>query len=349
MSAGKRGARLSDPVLNQNEIDALLNGINGIEAQVEAPRNPDEARTYDFGKEMRIVRGRMPTLEMINERFARLFRLSVYGILRRQAEVSAAAVQLKKFSEYVHTLHLPTSLNMVKFNPLRGTSLIVLDPKLVFAVVDTAFGGCGRHAKIEGREFTATENRIIRSVLERVFADLQQAWSHVHQIDIEYLSTEMNPHFAGIVSPTEVVVITTFKIDLDGQGGELHVTMPYSMIEPLRDVLDAGVQSDRADRDDRWTNALHDEVLDAPVEMRAVLGEGRLQLAELIDLKVGDVIPFDFDGSAVLKSDGLPLFKGRLGASRGMCAVQLEGNARAARVQGQSPLSQLQARSKVAG
>jgi len=340
---------LSDPVLNQNEIDALLNGINGIEAQVEAPRNPDEARTYDFGKEMRIVRGRMPTLEMINERFARLFRLSVYGILRRQAEVSAAAVQLKKFSEYVHTLHLPTSLNMVKFNPLRGTSLIVLDPKLVFAVVDTAFGGCGRHAKIEGREFTATENRIIRSVLERVFADLQQAWSHVHQIDIEYLSTEMNPHFAGIVSPTEVVVITTFKIDLDGQGGELHVTMPYSMIEPLRDVLDAGVQSDRADRDDRWTNALHDEVLDAPVEMRAVLGEGRLQLAELIDLKVGDVIPFDFDGSAVLKSDGLPLFKGRLGASRGMCAVQLEGNARAARVQGQSPLSQLQARSKVAG
>ena len=349
MSAGKRGARLSDPVLNQNEIDALLNGINGIEAQVEAPRNPDEARTYDFGKEMRIVRGRMPTLEMINERFARLFRLSVYGILRRQAEVSAAAVQLKKFSEYVHTLHLPTSLNMVKFNPLRGTSLIVLDPKLVFAVVDTAFGGCGRHAKIEGREFTATENRIIRSVLERVFADLQQAWSHVHQINIEYLSTEMNPHFAGIVSPTEVVVITTFKIDLDGQGGELHVTMPYSMIEPLRDVLDAGVQSDRADRDDRWTNALHDEVLDAPVEMRAVLGEGRLQLAELIDLKVGDVIPFDFDGSAVLKSDGLPLFKGRLGASRGMCAVQLEGNARAARVQGQSPLSQLQARSKVAG
>ena len=340
---------MSDSVLNQNEIDALLNGMNGIEAQVEAPLNPGETRSYDFGKEMRIVRGRMPTLEMINERFARLFRLSVYGILRRQAEVSAAAVQLKKFSEYVHTLHLPTSLNMVKFNPLRGTSLIVLDPKLVYAVVDTAFGGCGRHTKIEGREFTATENRIIRALLDRVFADLQQAWSHVHQIDVEYLSTEMNPHFAGIVSPTEVVVITTFKIDLDGQGGELHITMPYSMIEPLRDVLDAGVQSDRADRDDRWTNALHEEVLDAPVELRAVLGEGRLQLAELIDLKVGDVIPFDFDGRAVLQADGVPLFKGRLGASRGMCAVQLEGNARAARVQGPSSLSQLQARSNAAG
>ena len=192
---------MSDPVLNQNEIDALLNGINGVETPVEPLPNPGEARTYDFSKEMRIVRGRMPTLEMINERFARLFRLSVYGILRRQAEVAAAAVQLKKFSEYVHTLHLPTSLNMVKFNPLRGTSLIVVDPKLVFAIVDTAFGGNGRHAKIEGREFTATENRIIRSVLERVFADLQQAWSHVQPIEIEYVNTEMNPHFAGIVSP----------------------------------------------------------------------------------------------------------------------------------------------------
>jgi flagellar motor switch protein FliM len=339
---------MSDPVLNQNEIDALLNGINGVEAQVEAVPDSGEARTYDFGKEMRIVRGRMPTLEMINERFARLFRLSIHGILRRQAEVSAAAVQLKKFSEYVHTLHLPTSLNMVKFNPLRGTSLIVLDPKLVFAVVDTAFGGCGRHAKIEGRDFTATENRIIRKVLDRVFADLQQAWSHVQQIEVEYLSTEMNPHFASIVAPTEVVVITTFKIDLDGQGGELHVTMPYSMIEPLRDVLDAGVQSDRADRDDRWTNALHDEVLDAPVEMRAVLGEGRLALSELIDLKVGDVIPFDFDGRAVLKADGVPLFKGQLGASSGRCAVQLQGNACAARAHGPSPLAQLQARSKAA-
>ena len=339
---------MSDPVLNQNEIDALLNGMNGDEAQVEAVPDSGEARVYDFGKEMRIVRGRMPTLEMINERFVRLFRLSVYGILRRQAEVSAAAVQLKKFSEYVHTLHLPTSLNMVKFNPLRGTSLIVLDPKLVFAVVDTAFGGSGRHAKIEGREFTATENRIIRAVLDRVFADLQQAWSHVQPIDIEYLGTEMNPHFASIVSPTEVVVITAFKIDIDGRGGELHVTMPYSMIEPLRDVLDAGVQSDRADRDDRWTNALHDEVLDAPVEMRAALGEGRLALSELIDLKVGDVIPFDFDGCAVLKADGVPLFRGRLGASRGLCAIQLQGNARASRAQGPSPLAQLQARSKAA-
>jgi len=339
---------MSDPVLNQNEIDALLNGINGVETPVEPLPNPGEARTYDFSKEMRIVRGRMPTLEMINERFARLFRLSVYGILRRQAEVAAAAVQLKKFSEYVHTLHLPTSLNMVKFNPLRGTSLVVVDPKLVFAIVDTAFGGSGRHAKIEGREFTATENRIIRSVLDRVFADLQQAWSHVQPIEIEYVNTEMNPHFAGIVSPTEVVVITSFRVDIDGHGGELHVTMPYSMIEPLRDVLDAGVQSDRADRDDRWTNALHDEVLDAAVEMRAVLGEGQVTMSELLDLQVGDIIPFDFDGRAVLKSDGMPLFKGLLGASRGLCAVQLQGNARAPRAQGPSPLAQLQARSKLA-
>ncbi|MCP5327971.1 MAG: flagellar motor switch protein FliM [Steroidobacteraceae bacterium] len=338
---------MSDPILNQNEIDALLNGINGVESPLEPLPSPGETRSYDLGKEMRIVRGRMPTLEMINERFARLFRLSLYGVLRRQAEVAAAAVQLKKFNEYVHTLHLPTSLNMVRFNPLRGTSLIVVDPKLVFAIVDTAFGGNGRHANIEGREFTATENRIIRTVLDRVFSDLQQAWAHVHPIEIEYLNTEMNPHFAGIVSPTEVVVITAFRIDIEGHGGELHVTMPYSMVEPLRDVLDSGVQSDRADRDDRWTNALHDEVLDAAVEMRAMLGEGQISLSNLLDMQVGDVIPFDFDGRAVLHADELPLFKGLLGASRGMCAVQLQGNARPRRAQGASPLAQLQARSKL--
>ena len=152
----------------------------------------------------------------------------------------------------MHTLHVPTSLNLVKINPLRGTALIVLDPKLVFAVVDNFFGGTGRHAKIEGREFTATEQRIIHMLLRSVFADLHEAWSHVAHIEVEYLQSEINPHFANIVSPSEIVVVTSFHIELDGGGGNLHVTMPYSMIEPLREMLDAGVASDRVEKDERW-------------------------------------------------------------------------------------------------
>src|SRR5579864_6883899 len=165
-----------EKILDQAEIDALIHGVDTGAVSTESQPAPGEARSYDFNNQMRIVRGRMPTLEMINERFARIFRVSLYNLLRRTAEISVHPIQVKKFSEYVHTLHVPTSLNLVKLNPLRGTALVVLDPKFVFAVVDNFFGGNGRHAKIEGREFTATEQRVIHMVLRNVFADLHEAW-----------------------------------------------------------------------------------------------------------------------------------------------------------------------------
>src|ERR1700744_43676 len=229
-------------VLNQDEIDALLKGVdNGAVATQtdEGPANPGEVRPFDLATQTRLVRARMPTFEMINERFARLFRVSLYNLLRRSPEISVAPVAIKKFSEYVHTLHVPTNLNMVKINPFRGTALVVLDPKLVFAVVDNFFGGSGRHAKIEGREFTPTEQRIIHMMLRSVFANLHEAWSHIAPIEVEFLQSEINPHFANIVSPSEIVVITSFHVELDGGGGDLNITMPYSMLEPLREILDA--------------------------------------------------------------------------------------------------------------
>src|SRR5688572_8592758 len=183
-------------VLSQDEIDALLHGVDSGAVKTEEAAARDEARQYDFANQVRIVRGRMPTLEMINERFARLFRVSLYNLLRRSPEIAVGQLQMKKFSEYVHTLHVPTSLNLVKINPLRGTALIVVDPKLVFAVIDNFFGGTGRHVKIEGREFTATEQRIIHMLLRSGFADLREAWSHVASIELEYLQSEINPHFA---------------------------------------------------------------------------------------------------------------------------------------------------------
>jgi len=261
---------------------------------------------------------------MINERFARLSRVSLYNLLRRSPEVAVGPVQIKKFSEYVHTLHVPTSLNLVKINPFRGTALVVLDPKLVFAVVDNFFGGTGRQAKIEGREFTATEQRIIHIVLRGVFADLREAWSHVASIELEYLNSEINPHFANIVSPSEIVVVTSFHIELDGTGGNLHVTVPYSMIEPLREVLDAGVASDRVEKDDRWVTCLREELEDAEVELTTVLGRSSLTLAELLNLKAGDVLPCDFTGKVTVIAEDVPVFRGGLGLSRGRQAVKVQ-------------------------
>jgi flagellar motor switch protein FliM len=311
-------------ILNQDEIDALLHGVDSGAVKTEAPIAPGEARNYDFSNQVRIVRGRMPTLEMINERFARLFRISLFNLLRRTPEVAVAPVKMLKFSEYVHSLHVPTNLNLVKIMPLRGTGLIVLDPKLVFTTVDNFFGGNGRYAKIEGREFTATEQRIIHMLLKHVFADLKEAWSHVQRLDIEYVNSEINPHFANIVSPTEIVVITSFHVELDGGGGDIHITMPYAMIEPLRELLDAGVASDRVEHDERWVSALKEEMEDADVELSTLLGRSKLTMRQLMDLKAGDILPCDFNGRATIMAEDVPIFRGKFGVSNGQQAVQIE-------------------------
>ena len=310
-------------ILAQDEIDALINGIGNGDVQTEAPPGRDEARQYNFSQNTRIVRGRMPTLEMINERFGRLLRTSIYNLLRRAPAISVGSVQILKFAEYVRTLHLPTSLNLVRFAPLRGTGLVILDPKLVFALVDLYFGGKGRHAKIEGRDFTPIEHEVINALLESAFTNIRDAWAHVADLRVERVGAEMNPHFANIVSPTEIVVVTRFSVELDGCGGDLHITMPYSMIEPLREVLDSGMQSDRVEQDDRWSQTLKHEVVDAPVEVRALLGHTTITVADLMNMKAGDVLSTDFTGSLTLLAEDIPMFRGTYGQSRGQQAVKV--------------------------
>lgn len=312
-------------LLSQDEIDALLNGVNTGDVKTEEAALPaGTAAAYDFNSQDRIVRGRMPTLEMVNERFARYFRISLFNLLRRSAEIGVGGVQMIKFSEYVHSLFVPTSLNLTRVKPLRGTALFILDPKLVFIVVDNFFGGDGRfRAKIEGREFTPTELRVIQMMLQQAYKDLREAWLPVMQLEFEYLNSEVNPQFANIVSPTEVVVVTTFHIELEGGGGDLHVTMPYSMLEPIRELLDAGVQSDRVETDERWLLALREEIKEAQVELNSTLVETQISLRDLLKLKEGDVIPVEIPGMVVAKSDEVPIFRGYFGSSRGSNAIKV--------------------------
>jgi flagellar motor switch protein FliM len=313
-------------LLSQEEIDALLHGVSSgdVETDPDDGLVDGEARQYDFTSQDRIVRGRMPTLEMINERFARYFRISLFNMLRRSGEISVGGVQMMKFAEYVHSLFVPTSLNLVRVKPLRGTALFILDPKLVFIIVDNFFGGDGRYpAKIEGREFTPTEQRVIHMILQQSFRDLKQAWAPVMPLEFEYVSSEVNPHFANIVSPTEVVVVTTFHAELEGGGGDFHVTMPYSMVEPIREVLDAGVQSDRSDIDERWVNALREEMKEAEVELSSTLTETEVTLRDVLELKAGDVIPIEIPGMVTLRAENIPVFRGRFGVAQGNCAIKV--------------------------
>jgi len=223
---------------------------------------------------------------------------------------------------------VPTSLNMVRIHPLRGIGLILLEPKLVFAIVDNFFGGNGRHAKIEGRDFTATEQRIIQMVLKTAFVDLREAWSHVASIEVEYIQSELNPAFANIVSPSEIIVQTSFHVELEGGGGDVHVTMPYSMIEPLREALDSGMTSDRVEHDERWAYSLKEEIDDAEVELSTVLGHARVTLGDLLNLKAGDIVPCDFAGKVTVLAERVPVFRGTLGLSRGQQAIKVDERVR---------------------
>jgi len=311
-------------VLEQAEIDALIHGVNSGTVDTQPAAAPGEARPFDFAEQLRLMNGRMPVLATINERFARLLRVSLHNLLRRAPEISLKPPQFHKFGEYLPKLAAPTSLNLVRFNPLRGSALVVLEPKLVFAVVDNFFGGSGRQAHIEEREFTATEQRIIHMILRNVFADLREAWSPVASVELEYLQSESNPQFAGIVVPTEVVLLSSCHIEVGGGGGELQIVMPYAMLEPLRETLDAGIAVPKPGKDERWSNRLREDIEDAEVELKTLLGHATVSLAQLLNLKPGDVLPCDFTGAVMLLADEVPLFRGSFGLSRGQQAIKIE-------------------------
>lgn len=311
-------------LLTQEEIDALLHGVDEGMLETGGNDEPGVVRSYDLTSQDRIVRGRMPTLEMINERFARYTRISLFNLLRRTADVSSGGIQITKFGEYLHTLYVPTSLNLVKFRPLRGTALVVLDAKLVFKLVDNYFGGDGRHAKIEGREFTPTELRVVQMVMQQIFADLGEAWRNVYKLEFEHLRSEVNPSMANIVSPSEVVVVSSFHVELDGGGGDIHITHPYSMIEPIRELLDAGMQSDIDEHDERWGKALRKQIMNATVEFTGNLFERDITLRDVVDLQPGDIIPVDMPESIILKANGVPMFDSSIGTSNGNLALRIK-------------------------
>ncbi|KMJ52896.1 MULTISPECIES: flagellar motor switch protein FliM [Vogesella] len=316
---------MADEILSQEEVDALLRGVTGEEDNDGADSDNGGVRAYDIGRQERIVRGRMPTLEIINERFARNLRIGFFNFLRRNAEISVGPVRVLKYSEFIRNLVVPTNLNLVHVKPLRGTGLLIFDPDLVFLVVDNLFGSDGRfHVRVEGRDFTPTEQRIIRKMLEVVFAEYQKAWEPVYPIEFVYLRSEMNTQFANIATPTEVVVAATFHIELGAGGGDFHVCLPYSMIEPLRDLLASSMQADRTEVDNRWVNLMQYQVQAAEVELVATLAQTKVTLGDILNLKVGDVVMVDVAEKVVADVSGIPVLECSYGTVSGNYALKVE-------------------------
>jgi len=316
---------VADDILSQEEVDALLKGVTG-----EADESPDESqeggdvRPYNLGKQERIVRGRMPTLEIINERFARLFRIGLFNFMRRNAEISVGPVRVLKYSEFIRNLVVPTNLNLVHVKPLRGTSLFIFDPNLVFLVVDNLFGGDGRfHMRVEGRDFTPTEQRIIQRMLEVAFEEYQKSWAPIYPVEFEYIRSEMNTQFANIATPSEVVVVTTFNIELGAGGGDFHICMPYAMIEPIRDLLYSTMQGERLEVDERWAKLMTKQVQIAEVDLVANLGTAPVTLGQIVNMKVGDVVSLDIPEAVIAEVDGIPVLECKYGILNGQYALKV--------------------------
>ncbi|MFY9268935.1 MAG: flagellar motor switch protein FliM [Candidatus Manganitrophaceae bacterium] len=320
---------MAEKILSQDEVDALLKGLGGGKVDVQQPAQPVSGiRSYDLTTQDRIIRGRMPSLEIINERFGRFFQVSVSSTLRREVEFTPVSVEIVKFGEFMRKIPLPSSISVVKMDPLRGYVLLVIDSAVIYRWIDLLFGGSGQtHVKIEGRDFTQIEQRVIRKIVDLLLQDLQKAWTPVIPVKITLARSEINPQFAMIVAPTEVAVIACFKLEMDGQGKEIFLCLPYPTIEPVREKLYGGFQSDQLEVDRQWTERFKDQLTGTFVSVGIELGAAMLTVREVINLAVGDVITLDrgTDDFLEMAVEGSPKFYGRPGVHHGNRAFQVVG------------------------
>lgn len=314
--------------LSQDEVDALLQGVTGQTEASDTSRAETGAAAgppaYRFGTDERIVRNRMHTLEVINERFARHLRSALLTYMRRNADISVGAIQVQKYGDFIRNLPVPANINLIQMRPLRGTALFVLDPKLVFLVVDNLFGSDGRyHVRVEGRDFTPTEQRIIRRLLDLTLESYGSAWQPVYPLDFDYVRSEMHARLANIVTPNELIVNTTFHIEFGPVGGTLNVCIPYSMIEPIRSLLTNPLQ-DEVEVDRRWVKQLAQQVQSADVELNVQFLTVQSSIGQLLKLKVGDVLPVDIPETVFARINGVPLMECSYGMSNGRYALMVQ-------------------------
>ena len=317
---------MSKDFLSQDEVDSLLKGVTGEADEPDQQAEPESGiRPYHLGSQERIVRGRMPTMEIINARFARLFRISFFNLIRRTADISVGQIRIQQYSEFIRNLPVPANFNVVQPKPLRGHSLFIFDPNLIFLVVDNMFGGDGRfHTRVEGREFTQTEQRIIQKLLAAVFESYSKAWEPVYPLELEYVRSEMNSQFASVTTANEVVMVTTFDIEFGGIGGAFHVLMPYAMIEPIRELLYSTVQGEHMVSDQRWLRTLSKQVQSADVELTAILGHARITLDQVLKMRDGDTVQLDTEENIIAQVDGVPVMECKYGVSNGQYALKVE-------------------------
>ncbi|WP_323846731.1 flagellar motor switch protein FliM [Microbulbifer magnicolonia] len=313
-----------DDQLSQEEIDALLHGP-GDGADTGAANSPPQLRLYNPATQQRVIRERLHSMDIINERFARHFRVSLFNLIRRSADITVESVRYQSFKDFARNLPVPTNLNLISMRPLRGTGLMVFPPSVVFMVVDSLFGGDGRFVtRSEGREFTNTEQRVIQRILRLAISAYQDSWQSVYKLDISYLRSELQARFANITnSPNEIIVNTTFYLEVGNLSDHFQICMPYSMIEPLRDLLTNPVADGRNAGDNTWNRRMAGEIRQSEVELVAEFASLPSRIGAVMDLKRGDVLPLDLPGTVTARVDGVPVLECEFGSRNGQRALRV--------------------------
>jgi flagellar motor switch protein FliM len=321
---------MSESFLSQEEVDALLEGVTGeSQKMVEEVAQSGEVRAYNISSQERIVRGRMPTMEIVNERFARNLRLGLFNFIRRSPEISVGPVTVQRYSAFLRELAVPTNFNIVALRPLRGNGLVVCEPALVFGVIESLYGGIGKfQTRIEGRDFSATEQRVINRMVDVITAEYKKAWTGIYPLQLDYQRSEMQPQFANIATPSEIVVSTSFQLEIGEITGAIHICMPYATLEPIRDVLYSSTQGDSIEVDKRWVNVLTQEIQAAEVVLVAELAHANATVEQLIAMKPGDFIELDKPTRVQAKVDGVPLFECQYGTHNAKYALKVERSLR---------------------
>ena len=317
---------MSDSFLSQEEVDALLEGVTGESQKTDIAEAEEGAfRNYDISSQERIVRGRMPTMEIVNERFARNFRIGLFNFIRRSPEVSVGNVSVQRYSAFLRRLAVPTNFNIVGIRPLRGNGLVVCDPSLVFGIIDTLYGGAGRlQTRIEGRDFSATEQRVINRLVDVISEEYKKAWNGIYPLELAYQRSEMQPQFVNIASASELVVSTVFTVEIGESVGTIQICFPYSSLEPIRDVLRSSNQGEGPGKDGRWVRMLSDEIQSAEVQLVAELAHAPATVEQLLAMKAGDFIELELDKLIRAKVDGVPVVEASYGTSNGHYAIRVE-------------------------
>ena len=317
-------------LLSPEELSALAEGVNDGSIPVDTGYNTAaRVRKHDLASEDSSLGVNVASVDMINERFVRLFRLGLLEMLRSSPRVSPTRVRIMRFGEYLEDLKAPLSVNVVRMNPLRGYSMVVIDPVVVFSSLDSFFGGFGRGVGQlpSGRLFTPTETRIINMILDVFFRSLKEAWAPLMEIDFELVSSEINPQFAQIADENDRVILTRFESESGPTTqGFIDLVYPYSSLKPVRDLLRSRVQTGdgNEESDNQWRDDLGSAVDSADLEMRVLLSSFESNLKAIENLQPGDVLYFKKPELARLSINDVPAFDVQVGALGTQTAVQIE-------------------------